>query len=143
MFVSLVQYHNMFVFFSAYQVLRFYHCSSKSKNKHEYVFLKPYLQFETKVLLFFVTVALNLPQNPVCKKAAYEMVTLFKIRKCIQRERERERKFMQAKLLLLWAAYLESEQLSASVRDIDMNKRAGNAEGLQEKLHAVWAVTLV
>ncbi len=50
---------------------------------------------------------------------------------------------MQAKLLLLWAAYLESEQLSASVRDIDMKEWAGNADGLQEKLHAIWAVALV
>lgn len=49
---------------------------------------------------------------------------------------------MQAKLLLLWAAYLESEQLSASVRDIDMKEWAGNADGLQEK-HAIWAVALV
>lgn len=43
---------------------------------------------------------------------------------------------MQAKLLLLRAAYLESERLSASLRDTDMKERAGNADGLQEKLHA-------
>jgi len=56
-----------------------------------------------------------------------------------ERERERERDRGNSCKQIYFCSELHAlqfEQLFAAVRDIDIKERAGNADGLQEKLNA-------